>query len=154
MIHRGNHSLSDCKLFRTKSFDEKRHILKSNGVCFRCSNTKDHLVEDCTVVAKCSECGSSSHVDAMHMYRTRLFQTSFVYTPVKKGGDSNLHDSTSAVGHNVNHIHKPLKDLYVSSKCITLCGEGFHGCSCAKTVLVNIYPTGYPEKAMKVYAIQ
>jgi hypothetical protein len=44
----------------------------------------------------------------------------------------------------------------VASKCTQICGETmqtFHGKSCAKTVLVKIYPKGKPEQSVKTYAI-
>ena len=43
------------------------------------------------------------------------------------------------------------KDSYIIVKCTELCN--FPGSSCAKMVLVNIFPEGDPTKAIKTYAI-
>jgi len=43
----------------------------------------------------------------------------------------------------------------VTSKCTQICGnlKTFSGKSCAKTILVNVYPEGAHQKAIRVYAI-
>ena len=41
----------------------------------------------------------------------------------------------------------------VNSKCTSICGNEFRGRSCAKIVMVKIYHSDTPEKAVKVYAM-
>ena len=44
----------------------------------------------------------------------------------------------------------------VNPKCTQVCGtenDKFKGRSCAKTVLVRVYPQDHPENSLKVYAI-
>ncbi|KAK3086079.1 hypothetical protein FSP39_013163 [Pinctada imbricata] len=41
----------------------------------------------------------------------------------------------------------------VKTNCLQICGDHFGGKSCAKTVLVRIYPQGEREKALDAYAI-
>lgn len=41
----------------------------------------------------------------------------------------------------------------VTSKCTQICGGEFGGKSCAKNILVRVYPEGHPEKARRMYAI-
>ncbi|XP_052818526.1 uncharacterized protein LOC128244575 [Mya arenaria] len=41
----------------------------------------------------------------------------------------------------------------VTAKCTTLCGDTLNGRSCSKTVLVDIYPKGQFEKAVRAYVI-
>lgn len=53
------HALSECNAFRAKSIEERRQLLKENGVCFRCSCSKAHLKRDCKVDVKCFECRGS-----------------------------------------------------------------------------------------------
>lgn len=42
---------------------------------------------------------------------------------------------------------------YAYYACTMLCGRAGASKSCAKTVLVKVYPRGNPEKAISVYAI-
>lgn len=46
-----------------------------------------------------------------------------------------------------------LDAILISSKCTAICGKSFKGRSCAKTLAVNIYQTGNPERSTKVYAM-
>ena len=41
----------------------------------------------------------------------------------------------------------------IGSKCTQVCGGSFGGKSCAKTILVKVYPKGQPQKAIKTYAL-
>lgn len=42
-------ALSECDAFRVESIEERRQLLKENGVCFRCCGSKAHLKRDCKV---------------------------------------------------------------------------------------------------------
>ncbi|CAG2215540.1 unnamed protein product [Mytilus edulis] len=46
-IHKTNHSLNDCRSFLSKSIEDRRKIIKENGICFKCINSKDHLSRNC-----------------------------------------------------------------------------------------------------------
>ena len=127
-LHRAEHSLNKCRGFRFKPIEERRNILRENNVCFRCCDSKKHVSRDCKTVIKCSHCGRG-HASAMHI-DTNQFQTRYA-----DGGEP------------------PSKLEAVSSKCTTLCGDKFIGKSCSKTLLVDVYPYGHPEKAQRVYAI-
>ena len=42
----------------------------------------------------------------------------------------------------------------VTASCTQVCGqEGFKGKSCAKTVLVNVYPEHHPNQRIKAYIL-
>ena len=65
------------------------------------------------------------------------------------------------------HVDKPAKSDTASAhggeldsandsivtKCTSLCGQGFSGRSCGEPMLVDMYPKGHAEKAVRVYAI-
>ncbi|XP_013421679.1 uncharacterized protein LOC106181750 isoform X2 [Lingula anatina] len=126
-LHNVGHSLNTCRAFRKKSIDERKKILKENHICYRCCETNMHLFRDCKNEVKCQVCGRTNHATAMHIEITRL------------QGDS-------------GETPSPNEDS-ITTKCTTLCGEGFSGRSCAKTILVNVFPAGQPEKSIRVYAV-
>ena len=39
------------------------------------------------------------------------------------------------------------------AKCTAICGQKFNGRSCAKAILVNVYPDGRPDLGVKLYAL-
>lgn len=129
------HELKDCKEFFKRSFDEKKGLLKEHRACFRCCSL-EHLRTDCKTSLKCSECNSTSHMTAMHMSKTPLGTEPVTQTKTERvdGGEH-------------------LDVIPISSKCTAICGKSFKGRSCAKTLAVNIYKTGNPERSTKVYAM-
>lgn len=45
------------------------------------------------------------------------------------------------------------KDQQVHSKCTKICGKGFTGKTCSKTLLAKVYPNSLPARARTVYCI-
>ena len=122
-IHKTRHALTDCKGFRAKPIWERRTFLKKNGGCFRCCQL-GHMRQDCKTEVLC-ECGSNAHHTALH----------------DDGEESrSTHQETE-------------KTESVSTKCTQICGSCTVGKSCAKLLLVSVYPEGNPEKALRAYAI-
>ncbi|XP_052087892.1 uncharacterized protein LOC127724930 [Mytilus californianus] len=126
-----NHSLNECKQFRRKPIDERKTIIMQNGICFKCCNGK-HLARNCNENQPCKQCQSKGHPDALHIEKGPNPTTGH-------GGEQNQSDG------------KPANK--VTTACTQICGDSFKGRSCAKTVLVKVYPNGQPEKAIRVYAI-
>jgi len=129
----GKHNLVDCRLFLSKSLEEKREIVKKHGVCFKCLSAK-HLAKDCQASIKCGKCGNSAHCTTFHIERSQ--------TLLDHGGESN----------------NAKKCTQVDSKCTEICNDSseamyLYGKSCAKTILVNVYPKGKPEEKIRTYAI-
>ena len=121
---KAKHSVKDCRQFLVMTLQEKRELFKKHGVCFRCC-AEFHLARDCKEAVLCTHCGSKSHSAPFH---------------IGHGGERT--DPSSDV-----------KDT-IGTKCTQICGtEHFSGKSCAKCVLVKIYPEGQREKALKIYAI-
>ena len=64
-IHHTRHSLNQCRVFRSKSLEERRFV-KGNNICFRCCETTSHTRKSCKRDIKCSECDSTAHPTALH----------------------------------------------------------------------------------------
>lgn len=135
------HSLNRCRGFRAKSIEERRKILKENNICFNCCESSQHIKRTCRERVKCSDCGSNRHPTALHFGN---------YDPVKVGS-SNLVPAHGGERAKTEVVESP--PLAVTSNCTQICGEGFGGKSCAKTILVRVYPKEYPEKVKNMYAI-
>ena len=84
---------------------------------------------------KCATCQSSRHSTLLH-------NANFNY-------EGNLVSHQALVGEERLAYQKE----QVSSKCTQICGNGFSGKSCAKTILVNVYPMGQRHNTVKMYAI-
>lgn len=41
----------------------------------------------------------------------------------------------------------------LQTKCTPICGDGFTGKSCAKTILVKVFPKGHPQRTFVTYAV-
>nr|XP_027232689.1 uncharacterized protein LOC113824141 [Penaeus vannamei] len=67
IIHGTNHSLHECKSFKSKSLEERKKLLKENRICFKCCISKNHLSRDCPEDITCKDCGSKYHCTAMHL---------------------------------------------------------------------------------------
>lgn len=136
-IHNKPHSLRKCRVFRGKSLEERKSILKENGICFKCCISASHLARDCKAAVKCLECNSERHHAAMHpgpplqVYRRPT-------PPPDNGGEEEEHASDSTA---------------ISSHCTQVCGQGHTARSCSKICLVRIYPQGQREKATNMYVI-
>ncbi|XP_065925824.1 uncharacterized protein [Magallana gigas] len=125
--HAISHNLDECQLFMRKPMEERRRYVTENKLCFRCLRTKFHNKKHCRAYIKCKECGSGNHVTAMHIKPRNQDIPQSV-----QGGES--------------------EPFIVDSKCTSIC-DGFHGRSCAKTVLVQVYPENRPELSVTVYAM-
>jgi len=125
VLHKTNHSLNECRAFQTKTFGERKQILKENNICFKCCETNDHRYKDCKFYKNCLKCGSDMHATAMHLERVQQ-------TPTQHGGERKG----------------------VNSKCTQICGStNFAGKSCAKLVPVTVFSSRNPEVGVKAYAI-
>lgn len=123
-IHETKHSLNDCRGFRKKTITQRKQFLRENNLCFRCCETSAHIYKNCTAKLQCSVCGSDKHPGALH-------------------NKEELREKTETEDNTVS----------VSTRCTKLCGQGFTGRSCAKTVLVNIHLAGKPDEKHQVYVI-
>lgn len=131
-LHNTFHSLNKCKGFAMKSLEERRKFLKDKNICFRCCESRSHKQRDCSVPVKCDECDSTSHPTALHCHaaKNRLERR-------HDGGEK--HDS------------KETSDVKVA--CTEICGRNFGGKSCAKTLLVRVFPKEQPQHAKLMYAV-
>ena len=133
-IHHTRHSLNQCRVFRSKSLEERRRFVKGNNICFRCCETTSHTRKSCKRDIKCSECDSTAHPTDLH--------------PTSQSSENNL----SAYGGEVSLGNT--RSATVESKCTQVCGDAHqYGKSCSKTILVRVHQEGQPEKAVTLYAI-
>lgn len=124
----GQHTLATCKVFNGMSLDEKRQIVQKNGLCYKCLVGK-HLAKDCRENVKCEKCNSRKHSTPFH---------------IEQKQPDNDHGGE-------------LNNKSVETKFTQICGDQanglqFKGKSCAKTVLVKVYPDGKPELSIQTYA--
>ena len=66
VVHKLSHPLSKCGAFRAMPLAGRKTLHSQQGICFHCLASTNHLVKDCTVQVKCSECHSDNHVAALH----------------------------------------------------------------------------------------
>ncbi|XP_060772289.1 uncharacterized protein LOC132883105 [Neoarius graeffei] len=134
-IHKKPHPIHKCRSFRDKSLEDRKALLKLNGICFKCLASTTHLARDCDKEIKCIECGSERHHSALHPGPTPEFSKAL--TPADahggEGSDSNKED--------------------LSALCTEVCGTQLSGKSCSKICLVKVFPSGQQDKAVKVYAV-
>lgn len=139
-IHKSGHMLNQCRGFRFKSLNQRKRILSEHKICYKCCDSRNHTSRDCTRSIKCYVCGSNGHPTALHAYNEWTPRKPPYVPPKDHGGESNEGvQSTPSVP--------------VSSKCTEICGLGFTGKSCAKIILVRVYPKGREENAITTYAI-
>ncbi|XP_033759093.1 uncharacterized protein LOC117341342 [Pecten maximus] len=126
------HSLNECREFRRKPLAERKLLLKEHKICFKCGETNSHMAKECKAIIKCKQCGSKQHPTGLH-------QTN----------ESERKDFS----HSEMIPHGGEQVQSVTTKCTAVCGQGIGGRSCAKTLLVNVFPAEQPEKAITVYAV-
>lgn len=141
IIHGTNHSLHECKSFKSKSLEERKKLLKENRICFKCCISKNHLSRDCPEDITCKDCGSKYHCTAMHL---KKFQ-SVPETSTKAHGREK--PEQSVVKESVRE-----QALDVTNKSTGVCEE-FPGKSCAKILPVYVFHESNPRKRMKSYVI-
>lgn len=69
-----------------------------------------------------------------------------------------LHTTTAELSKSQSYggeEHKGESKEYpdLQTKCTQICGDGSTGQSCAKTILVKVFPKGHPERAFVTYAV-
>ncbi|XP_034057918.1 uncharacterized protein LOC117536928 [Gymnodraco acuticeps] len=134
-IHEKPHPLRKCRTFRAKPIDERKAFLKENNVCLRCCSSSSHFAKNCKMKMQCFECKSERHHTALHPGPAPWMEE--VVPAPEHGGEE---EKTSPPPH-------------VTTKCTNVCGGDLAGRSCSKICLVNVYPSGHKDKAIKLYAI-
>lgn len=61
-----SHPLNDCMSFRQKPIGDRKKMILTNGICFKCCSGKKHRAKNCKADVKCSECQTSLHPTALH----------------------------------------------------------------------------------------
>ncbi|XP_061180594.1 uncharacterized protein LOC133189205 [Saccostrea echinata] len=123
-IHDAEHTLNQCRAFRKKSIRDRKQYLREHNLCYRCCELDTHRFKACHAEVKCEDCGSEQHPTALHPPESSQGQR-------QHGGEEGN----------------------ILTKCTAVCGEQFSGRSCAKAVLVDVYPKGRPSKRLRLYAL-
>lgn len=139
LIHKGSrHTINKCKAFRTKSIEERKHILRDHNICFRCCETSDHFANRCKSKVLCDVCKSTYHCTALHEDVSNR--------QMSRNSSSRLNH-----GEEENSLSGNVKQS-VSSNCTDICGE-FSGKSCARIVPVRVYVQGQRQASIVTYAM-
>ncbi|XP_014673822.1 PREDICTED: uncharacterized protein LOC106814066 [Priapulus caudatus] len=134
-IHKLRHTLNQCRSFKRKPIHERRKLLREFGICFKCCASSKHAFRNCKEAVECEDCGSKEHATALHVWSNM---------------STCLHTSGS---HGRQPTHGGEYGGQIRTKCTQICGPGFVGKSCAKTLLVSVHPQGHPEMAVRTYAV-
>ena len=133
------HSITDCNVFKKKTFEEKRDLIMEHKRCLLCLGP--HFKRTCTVTPKCNIC-QGAHLTLMHRDKsTNNFQRSI---------SSAVSQETPANNSWTPHGQKLSEG--VSSLCTTVCG-GDAAKSCSKVVLVDLSLPSRSSKVLRCYAI-
>lgn len=134
-LHNKPHPLPKCRGFRGRPIEERKALLKKHGICYKCCQAI-HLAKNCGEEANCTECGSKTHVAALHPGPAPWSFSS--ETPAKENfGEGDIDQREAAV----------------STTCTKVCGKDISGRSCSKICLVKVYPANHPDVASRIYAI-
>ena len=134
-MHTTKHPLNQCRSFRRIPLHERKELIRKYGMCYRFCASKAHRANSCTEAQPCTECFSDRHPTALHVATS----TSEIFpSAASDGGEESVQNSPS---------------FPVKTTCTQICGNAFSGKSCAKTMLVRVYPDGKPENAIPMYAI-
>ncbi|XP_071139321.1 uncharacterized protein [Mytilus edulis] len=135
LIHGTNHTLNDCRTFKSKPIQERRQFLKLNKLCFGCCLSASHFKRNCPNAIKCGECGKTDHPTALHI----------------KNRDQQSTEPSGHGGEPVDVEHEV--QTPIQSACTQICMDKFGGKSCAKIIPVEVYRSDNPDRRLKVYAL-
>ncbi|XP_063762763.1 uncharacterized protein LOC134880024 [Eleginops maclovinus] len=136
-IHKKPHPLPKCRAFRAKLLDERKALLKENGICFRCCSSTSHQAKDCKAIIQRSECNSDRHIAALHA-GPAPWTTKPASGPSEEHGGEGEESTPASVTTSIS---------------TEVCGDSAATKSCAKICLVYVYPKNQPERKTRAYAI-
>ncbi|XP_021370177.1 uncharacterized protein LOC110461161 [Mizuhopecten yessoensis] len=126
VIHNAGYPLMECKEFRSKTWEQRRALLMSKGVCYKCLASTEHMSPKCPLDVTCDKCGRKNHLTLMHREEPMKYH----------GGES-----------------KGEPEIHVAAKRTAIHGKEFRGQSCGKTFLVDVMSSSRPAEKFRVYAL-
>ncbi|KAL5019066.1 hypothetical protein ScPMuIL_004788 [Solemya velum] len=128
---------------RTDSQGRRRSDVKVKKTDVKADGGKESVVrlQDCKVAVRCNICQSNNHPQALHQPEHHVKSSkseTVIYGEEKSSPDSHKADA---------------EGLNISNLCTEICGKGFSGRSCARTLLVKLHPVNGPHMSKEVYAI-
>ncbi|XP_053402806.1 uncharacterized protein LOC123550418 [Mercenaria mercenaria] len=140
LLHRSNHSLNKCRLFKSISFEERKKFLSDQKICFRCCESNKHRASNCKVNNVKCDCGSTSHPGAMHIDQQQR----------------GVRDNSQQIEMQMIPRHEQQdggeRKSQVNNSCTQICKNDFAK-SCTKLVVVNVCRTDNPCKTVRCYAM-
>ena len=136
-IHKCPHPLTKCRVFREKSLEERRNLLKQERVCMRCATTRSHTSKDCKEPIHCNECQNEGHITALHPGPP---VTRFSYQSQRRNGEEPNNTQNQEPSH-------------VTATCTGVCHNLKGARSCCKICPAYVYHASHPENKIKVYAL-
>lgn len=130
MLHKTNHSLNKCRVFNSKSLEDRKRFLSDQRICFKCCESNMHRAANCSVPIKC-ECGSTLHSTGMHNGQLQPRQSQSISQQ-----NGVIVNTAPPVQHNGGESVQS-----VIARCTQICNNlnsDFSSKSCTKLVLVNI----------------
>ena len=118
------HTLQDCNAFDKLNYPDKVKFASSKNLCFKCLKP-NHRAADCKSKCRCDVC-QYQHLTIMH-----------------RGPKENNERYTDSAAQT-DRDNKVL--------CTQICQDN-KGKSCSKTLLIDIYMKGIPDKTIRAYCI-
>ncbi|XP_033755752.1 uncharacterized protein LOC117338505 [Pecten maximus] len=139
-----NHLLKDCFKFRNRTLKDRKDFVYKNGYCLKCCGQKRHTRKTCKETVKCNVCGSPDHIGILHPDADSGKQY--------KGEKSQ--DNYRSQRHQIPSEDHEEEKLRVETHCTEVCSTRHSTSkSCAKILLVSVFPNGQPSRARNVYCM-
>ena len=136
ILHKnGQHTLNACYPFREKPISERKKLILTSGVCFRCCSGKKHRAKNCKADVTCGICKAKTHPTALHE-DVRVGNQSEAAKSDTHGEDAKLHEGETNL-------------KTVATACTQVPGVSK---SCAKIVPVRVFHESDRQRTMLTYA--
>ena len=131
------HKIHNCYEFRDRNLEQQQEFMKKHNLCFRCLGK--HRVESCKVDVVCFKC-HEGHATAFHFSK---------FYPKLNSGNKPKTDSRKKEESDSSSSKKKEERRVMCTRT----RETPNNINCSKTLLVEIFMDGVPEKKMTAYAI-
>ena len=106
-----HHALEDCRVFKNKSFEERREFIITNGICFSCLK-KGHISKQCLQRLSCSKCRKRHPTSLCGDFKNWKQKSSHLHNEDSVSNGSSMKVSIS----NVTDLTTMIVPVFVSSE--------------------------------------
>ena len=106
-----HHALEDCRVFKNKSFEERREFIITNGICFSCLK-KGHISKQCLQRLSCSKCRKRHPTSLCGDFENWKQKSSHLHNEDSVSNGSSMKVSIS----NVTDLTTMIVPVFVSSE--------------------------------------